>query len=190
MSTTFPDLVEHGAPAPEGGHRSRRTLVVVVTAVVALLAGLLGGFLIGQATEDPETVTKTVTVQVPADAYTTSNAVTASVVFNSATKQCTYSGPTEVKAGTAMTFAYSAPGLTATQTFLTIAAYEPGTTWETSVQHLVDHPMSVEPGYVTGYITIAPGAQDTTTMGAGVHGVICGDPQMVGHQAAMIRVTP
>ncbi|MGE5226594.1 MAG: hypothetical protein ACM3OO_06940 [Planctomycetaceae bacterium] len=116
--------------------------------VVAVIAGVVGGYFLRWGTEPTKTVTKTVTNAVTEtaapEAYTTSDRVQVALSFDGA--RCLYSGPGELKAG-------STVGVTYTSTvnrgwFIWWLA--PGTTYEQLMRSHASGP-SDRPSFVRGY---------------------------------------
>jgi hypothetical protein len=177
MTTLIPG---QGRAEPEMAARPplRVSRYVTLTAVVALIAGAVGGFFVGRVTAPEKTVTTA------AAAYTTGSTVRATVYFDGS--RCLYGGPTEVKNGTRILITFTASDK---NSILHVIPIRPDTTWE--VASATTSPQL--PSFALGTTTAAYGtgtlAVDMTT---GLRGVVCmsstANPRAAW--ATFLRATP
>lgn len=120
MSTVQTEHVPITPPAGGPVARPNRRAGVVL-AILALLLGAAGGYLLRWGTEQTKTVTKTVTKTATAPAYMSGAKGTATVSFDGTT--ALYSGPAELKTGVQLTIRYISAGS------LVISRLDPAPTW-------------------------------------------------------------
>lgn len=164
--------------------RTNRWLVGAVI-VLALAVMALGGALIVTSAEEAAPAP-------PAEAggpaivpYTAGPILEAEVTFDGT--RCSYSGPTEVAAGTDGVFRFTGPGSSG----LTLASLAPGVTWE-QVEGSTDQPPSNPPSWVTGAQNqIGSGTLRADALDEGLYFVGCATGPTSGDQmfpAVMLRV--
>lgn len=177
MNSELPTHQIPGVPAEpsQAAARSKglRGPWLALVVVLAVLAGGLGGYLLRWTVEPTKTVIRTVAPP----AYTTSDAIWVTVVFTG--DRCAYSGPTEVKAGTQVTFYYYrfnpvVAGLPpeARHTHMAVGPLSPGTTWEDVA--IPRYKSTSPPPFLRWAQDFAPGHSWTRRLTEGLWGIWCG----------------
>jgi hypothetical protein len=180
---TKPPPVEGPKPPTRGKGRS----LWIVAVIVALLAGLIGGYFLRWGTEPTKTVIERVAAPAYAGDATTHSAV---VRFTTARdpdeKQCTYSGPAEIQAGSSLQLTFFSDDERPASFY--VARLASGATWE---QMEVFPPPLASPDRILDRDLAGSERRpvELTEASEGLYGVFCSQPFLL-QPATIIRVVP